>query len=249
MQCAREEYPAAIKKDCSEAISDLNKTMPSVVFRAKDSSGNDVLDVFVEMDGTPLVDHLDGSPVLVDPGPHELTFERGKRKVTHTVLVGERDRPIVMTFEDDTPSKATPAVTTDEAAPFADGSASASWGSPSASWNSSAALESRATTARKRKPVRKTVCTVNSSGAVSDVSAVQLQPCHVTDSSGLTYSDRANRQYLLMGAFGGVGLVLARVGTGLVVSSFGPSPPSSKSVTVVPIVSPKLFGAGLTARF
>lgn len=95
----------------------------------------------------------------------------------------------------------------------------------------------------------KTVCTVNSSGAVSDVSAVQLQPCHVTDSSGLTYSDRANRQYLLMGAFGGVGLVLARVGTGLVVSSFGPSPPSSKSVTVVPIVSPKLFGAGLTARF
>ncbi len=204
MQCAREECPAAIKKDCSEAISDLDKTMPSVVFRAKDSSGNDVLDIFIEMDGTPLVDHLDGSPVLVDPGPHELTFERGKRKVTHTVLVGERDRPIVVTFEDDTPSKATPAVTTDE-------------GSPVRRWicvsmigvvELVGGLGESSNYSKEEQGGAKTVSTVNSSGAVSAVSAVQLQPCHVTDSSGLTYSDRANRQYLLMGAFGGVGLVL-----------------------------------------
>ncbi|HEX7604094.1 MAG TPA: hypothetical protein VF316_20895 [Polyangiaceae bacterium] len=44
--------------------------------------------------------------------------------------------------------------------------------------------------------------------------------CHVLDSSGLTYADRANNFYIQMGVVGGIGLVAATVGTILVATSF-----------------------------
>ena len=77
--------------------------MPSVVFDVKTSSGEDIVDTRVEMDGKLLRERLDGRPVSVDPGEHTLVFTaRGHSQTIH-VLVQEGivDRPIAVTIGSD----------------------------------------------------------------------------------------------------------------------------------------------------
>ncbi len=53
----------------------MNSAIPTVVFEVKDAIGNEVTAVNITMDGVPLVDHLDGSALELDPGNHAFTFE------------------------------------------------------------------------------------------------------------------------------------------------------------------------------
>jgi hypothetical protein len=74
--------------------------------------------------------------------------------------------------------------------------------------------------------------------------------CHVLDSNGLTYADRANNFYIQMGVVGGIGLVAATVGTILVLTSF-----ESKRVVkrdglqFTPTFSANYAGASLSGSF
>jgi hypothetical protein len=76
--------------------------MPSVVFGAKDGSGNDLVDVHVAVDGKALAQKLDGTPIEVDPGAHRFAFEdpgTGLRlERTLVIHEGEKRRqiPIVL---------------------------------------------------------------------------------------------------------------------------------------------------------
>lgn len=105
-------------------------------------------------------------------------------------------------------------------------------------------------------------CTADASGNPTTNNAVLLPGvsvpggdphCHVTDSNGLTYADRANRFYITMGVAGGLGVVLAGVGTALVLTSFGSKKVVKRdegaSVSFAPILSPTMGGMSVLGRF
>lgn len=94
-------------------------------------------------------------------------------------------------------------------------------------------------------------CALNDQGQPSDPKT-QPVPCHVTDTSGLTFADRANRFYIQMGVAGGAGILLAGIGAYLTLTSFGSKKvveKSSTSATVYPILGPSVAGVGLTGHF
>lgn len=92
LQCARAECPAVIRADCATWLTEIEREMPSVVFRAHDN-GQDLLNVRVFVDGQKAVDSLDGKAVPIDPGPHTFRFEAdGKTPVEQQVLVGQGEK-------------------------------------------------------------------------------------------------------------------------------------------------------------
>jgi hypothetical protein len=80
-------------------MAELEQAWPSIVVNAKDGKGGDLVDVRVRIDGAALLSKLDGTPTLVDPGPHVLRFEaEGAPAVERQVVVhsGEKSRLITV---------------------------------------------------------------------------------------------------------------------------------------------------------
>src|SRR3954466_9445241 len=73
--CAASSCPAEIRKECTRRIDLINASLPTVVFEAKDGSGNDLSAVTVKMDGELLADKLEGTAISLDPGAHSFTFD------------------------------------------------------------------------------------------------------------------------------------------------------------------------------
>jgi hypothetical protein len=100
--CARDVCPGPIRSDCGKWLTELDRDAPTVVFGARDSRGGDVLEVKVSMDGNPILDKLDGKPVLVDSGEHTFRFETADGTVKEErvlIRAAEKARPIIVTFE------------------------------------------------------------------------------------------------------------------------------------------------------
>ncbi len=98
-KCADKGCPAQIRSDCTGWLAEIDKRVPSLVFRAVGPNGDDVLDATVKIDGAVVSSRLDGFPVDVDPGPHVLRFERpGYEPVEKniSVLQGEKARNVVV---------------------------------------------------------------------------------------------------------------------------------------------------------
>ena len=72
--CARQLCPAMVQQDCGGWLGEVERGVSTVVFTAKDSGGQDLVDVRVSVDGQPLVTSLDGQAVAVNPGPHAFVF-------------------------------------------------------------------------------------------------------------------------------------------------------------------------------
>jgi len=90
--CAVPACPAIVRDDCAKRLDALNKTQPTIIFEAKDASGGDLSAVAVTVDGVPLADKLDGTPLRVDPGEHVFVFTAaGQAPVTQKLVVVERD--------------------------------------------------------------------------------------------------------------------------------------------------------------
>jgi hypothetical protein len=105
--CAADGCPGAVRTDCARWADDLSNRLPTIVIGAKDRGGRDLFDVKVSLDGTPLVEKLDGKSILIDPGPHTLKFEAaGMPTVSQKVLVkeGDRARPVEIVFEGGAPA-------------------------------------------------------------------------------------------------------------------------------------------------
>lgn len=99
--CGRESCPAAIRKDCADSLADLEKKIPSVVIRAKDKTGNDIVAVKVTIDGVASQDSLDGKAIALDPGVHTFRFETaGEDPIEQKVVVaeGEQSRAVTIAF-------------------------------------------------------------------------------------------------------------------------------------------------------
>jgi hypothetical protein len=90
--CINASCPSVVKSDCTDRLSEVQKAVPTLVFAAKDADGNDLSAVTVTMDGAPLVDHLDGTAVPVDPGKHRFVFTAGAHSSTKELVIGEGEK-------------------------------------------------------------------------------------------------------------------------------------------------------------
>lgn len=92
-RCAADQCPAIVRAQCGLWLGQVLDAMPTVVFAMTDSSGHDLTDVRVLEDGKVLANGLDGRPVRVDPGAHELRFEApGHDPVIASVVLGAGDK-------------------------------------------------------------------------------------------------------------------------------------------------------------
>jgi hypothetical protein len=92
--CLHPACSPLLRADCAALLETIQNETPTVVLaaRAKDV---DLVDVSVREAGRSIAEHLDGRPVPIDPGPHELAFSApGMPPVTRSIVVraGEKNR-------------------------------------------------------------------------------------------------------------------------------------------------------------
>ena len=112
LTCSRAVCPKLVHDQCTDWLRQLDESMPTVVFGVKDDRGNDLSAVRVLSDGKLAATNLDGKPVPIDPGPHDIRFERDNPTQSvsvHMVLrTGEKNRDVTAAFPalDGEPDKA-----------------------------------------------------------------------------------------------------------------------------------------------
>lgn len=94
--CAADGCPEAIKNDCKQWSSEIGRLLATVVFTAADSEGHALPATVVYVDDRKVADSIDGQPVTVEPGAHQIRFESGDRKTEMIVRVtaGESGRHV-----------------------------------------------------------------------------------------------------------------------------------------------------------
>jgi hypothetical protein len=93
--CAAATCPDDVRSECERHVTEVNASIPTIVFEAKDASGADLTAVKVTMDGAVLVERLEGTAISLDPGEHSFTFEvAGQAPVQKSLVLreGEKDR-------------------------------------------------------------------------------------------------------------------------------------------------------------
>ena len=94
-QCTADpECPAVVRTECEASLAELTQAVPTFIVRVVDEQRHDLLDAQLTLDGRAIP--IDGAPLSLDPGPHELVATRGSL-VNHVPLVAgefEVDRHI-----------------------------------------------------------------------------------------------------------------------------------------------------------
>jgi hypothetical protein len=101
MSCSRATCNQTLVQECIALFEGIQAEMPSMVFSARRADGGDLVSVRVEMDGQPLLDHLEGKAVSLDPGAHEFKFiAEGfePKTIAATARVGDRNRLVEVVF-------------------------------------------------------------------------------------------------------------------------------------------------------
>ncbi len=113
--CASQTCPPDIRTDCAGHVAEVNTAIPTIVFEVKDATGADLTAVKISMDGQPLVDHIEGTAISLDPGEHRFTFEApGLPRLDKTFVIVEamkdrRERITIGPASAPTPPPASPA--------------------------------------------------------------------------------------------------------------------------------------------
>jgi hypothetical protein len=93
LECVNAQCGGDVRRRCAATLQKLDAVTPSVVVRAYDGKGNDVMDVVVTLGNEPLASSLDGMAIPVDPGEHRFTFRRaGFEPVTQTVTIRQGEK-------------------------------------------------------------------------------------------------------------------------------------------------------------
>jgi hypothetical protein len=91
--CASDMCPALVRGDCTERLSELDASQPTIVFEVTDNAGHDLADVRVLVDGAVLSARLSGVAVPVDPGEHTFRFEApGASPTTRRWIIREGEK-------------------------------------------------------------------------------------------------------------------------------------------------------------
>lgn len=88
--CAAPACPDVVRDSCARRVADTASAIPGLIVEAKDASGNDVADVVLRVDGVVVAERLNGVPVELDPGPHDVQLERaGQPPVSRRFVLRE----------------------------------------------------------------------------------------------------------------------------------------------------------------
>ncbi|MEQ9323098.1 MAG: hypothetical protein RIF41_28285 [Polyangiaceae bacterium] len=100
--CVQQTCPDFVQPDCERWLGEVNALLPSIVIAAKGPSGADTTAVRVFVDDQLVAEQLDGRPIVIDPGPHELRFEHGAEAPKRSSIVvqqGVKNRVVEVTWE------------------------------------------------------------------------------------------------------------------------------------------------------
>jgi hypothetical protein len=101
LACVSPTCPAMVQTDCANWLTQLDQQLPSIIIAATGPDGREVANVAVR-DGTALIaGSLDGRPIVLDPGQHDLEFLfAGVPAVKQSIVVreGEQNRRISVSF-------------------------------------------------------------------------------------------------------------------------------------------------------
>lgn len=107
--CVRDACPSFVQSDCVKWLGEVDQGMPTVVVRARDADGHDVVDVKVSVDDQPFLPQLQGTAMPIDPGAHRFKYEFGSGQVVEeTVLVAEGEKDRVLRVEPKSAAVAVP---------------------------------------------------------------------------------------------------------------------------------------------
>jgi len=107
--CAAEACPAAIRVDCADALAQVQRDLPTVVFGAKDAAGGELQGFVVREGAAVLWDGGDAAAVSMNPGIHRLdaTLPGGQRaSIEAVVRTGDRNLPVIFNFAQAPPAQA-----------------------------------------------------------------------------------------------------------------------------------------------
>jgi hypothetical protein len=91
--CADSACPAVLRTDCVKRLDELDAAQPTLVLEVKDSTGVDVAQVVVKIDGNEVEASRRGAALPLDPGQHTFVFEApGRTSVSRTFVVTEGER-------------------------------------------------------------------------------------------------------------------------------------------------------------
>lgn len=99
--CAAESCPGVVRRDCAVWVTELATSMPSIVVAGVDEQDRDLIDAELAIDGEIVAYRLDGKPVDIDPGSHELRITASQRFPSTAMVViraGEKNRVVRMKF-------------------------------------------------------------------------------------------------------------------------------------------------------
>jgi hypothetical protein len=243
--CSRDVCPALVRRDCVKWLADLEASSPSVVVNAKDDKGNDLVNVTVQVDGSPLVSKLDGKPTLVDPGAHVFHFETGGfPPVEQHVVVHAGEKSRLLTVQFGTPSApstgpATPSTSAPEpstATPSGEGTPPTGEAPPAPVASSSGTRISAWAFGGLALVAFGTEAYFGLSG-LSDRSSLESDPCAKTSSCPQSSVDSIRTKFTVADIALGVGLVSAGLSAYLFLTApkGEPTDPHVSAVDVTPL--------------
>jgi len=114
--CARAECPPLVRNDCTQWMSEVLASTPTVVLAARDARGQDLVDVTVSIDGAKVTARLDGTAFALDPGVHQFRWERtsppASAELQVVVREGEKNRVVGVTLAESAPPPPAPVAQT-----------------------------------------------------------------------------------------------------------------------------------------
>jgi hypothetical protein len=99
--CGAPACPAIVRQDCLTWLSEVDDELPSVLLRARDARGRDVIGVRVYANGQLIAEELHGQAIALDPGRYELRYEtRAGTQQERSILlqVREKRRAVTVRF-------------------------------------------------------------------------------------------------------------------------------------------------------
>ncbi|HEY1955494.1 MAG TPA: hypothetical protein VGH28_07775 [Polyangiaceae bacterium] len=93
--CAK-TCPDELRDSCGRWLEEIARDVPSIVVRALDKRGHDVPDARVDVDGRAIAVYVEGQPIELNAGRHELTVHRGAAATRETIVLaaGEKLRVV-----------------------------------------------------------------------------------------------------------------------------------------------------------
>ena len=248
--CARDACPTLVRQECVNRLEALEKRIPTIIVRATDDHGADIVDARVLVDDKVIAEQIDGKPIKLDPGAHVVRVRpaSGGSKVQKVVAAeGDHLRPVTLSFAAD-------GAATGYAPRDGDTTTVTTPGSPVQRWigvglmvvgvavlgYSVYAVFAGADNANKFK---------NEGEGLPTCSAFVVIGCHITDANGLTYADRANGFYLQAGVTALIGVTAATVGTILLLTSFESKRVVKRDVRLTPAFGAGYAGVSLAGSF